>query len=393
MDLLLKRKMIMKKSHSNDQNQLKIVCDEVCDSIDTLLDFFNIEYRSNNKMISMACPIHGGDNISAINLYPEGDRYRGNWKCRTHGCEKVFKASVIGFIRGVLSHQKHGWEKDGDKTCSFNDALDFALKFIKKDLKNIKVSKSEKDKRLFTSAINYIGNNTKETQSVVSLPKREQVRQSLIMPAEYYLSRGYSLEVLNKYDIGYCNKPNKEMSNRVVVPIYNNDYTHMIGCSGRSISEKCSKCSSYHDSAESCPSDEKKWLCSKWKHSTNFKSQNCLYNFWFAKEYIIKNAVAVIVESPGNVWRLEENGIHNSVAIFGSSLSDRQKIMLDSSGAMTIVILTDNDDAGKKAAEQIKDKCKNTYRIFVPQISKGDIGEMTQNEINTEIKPFLESII
>jgi len=385
--------MIMKKSHSNDQNQLKIVCDEVCDSIDTLLDFFNIEYRSNNKMISMACPIHGGDNISAINLYPEGDRYRGNWKCRTHGCEKIFKASVIGFIRGVLSHQKHGWEKDGDKACSFNDALDFALKFIKKDLKNIKVSKSEKDKRLFTSAINYIGNGTSDTQPVVSLPKREQVRQSLVMPAEYYLSRGYSLEVLDKYDIGFCNKPNKEMSNRVVVPIYNNDYTHMIGCSGRSVSEKCPKCSSYHALSENCPPDEKKWLCSKWKHSANFKSQNCLYNFWFAQKHIIKSTVVVIVESPGNVWRLEENGIHNSVAIFGSSLSDRQKIMLDSSGAMTIVILTDNDDAGKKAAEQIKDKCKNTYRIFVPQISKGDIGEMTRDEINTEIKPFLESII
>lgn len=392
MDLLLKNK-IMKKSHSNDQHKLKIVCDEVCDNIDTLLDFFNIEYRSNNKMISMACPIHGGDNISAINLYPEGDRYRGNWKCRTHGCDKVFKASVIGFIRGVLSHQKHGWEKDGDKTCSFNDALDFALKFIKKDLKNIKISGSDKDKKLFTSTINYIGNTVATQTPVSQLPTREQVRKSLIMPAEYYLNRGYSLKILDKYDVGFCNKPNKEMSNRVVVPIYNNDYTHMIGCSGRSISEKCSECSSYHASSEHCPSDEKKWLCSKWKHSANFKSQNCLYNFWFAKEHIIKSAVAVIVESPGNVWRLEENGIHNSVAIFGSSLSDRQKIMLDSSGAMTIVILTDNDEAGKKAAEQIKDKCKNTYRIFIPQISKGDIGEMTKAEINTEIKPFLESIV
>lgn len=392
MDLLLKNK-IMKKSHLNDQHKLKIVCDEVCDNIDTLLNFFNIEYRSNNKMISMACPIHGGDNISAINLYPEGDRYRGNWKCRTHGCDKVFKASVIGFIRGVLSHQKHGWEKDGDKACSFNDALDFALKFIKKDLKNIKISGSDKDKKLFTSTINYIGTATATQTPVSQLPTRAQVRKSLIMPAEYYLSRGYSLETLDKYDVGFCNKPNKEMSNRVVVPIYNNDYTHMIGCSGRSISEKCPKCSSYHIPEEACPPDEKKWLSSKWKHSLNFKSQNCLYNFWFAKEHIIKSTIAVIVESPGNVWRLEESGIHNSVAIFGSSLSDRQKIMLDSSGAMTIVILTDNDDAGKKAAEQIKDKCKNTYRIFTPQISKADIGEMTKLEIETEIKPFLESIV
>lgn len=380
-----------KKSLLNDQTKLKVVCDEVCDNIHTLLDMFEIEYRSNNKMISMACPIHGGDNISAINIYPEGETYRGNWKCRTHGCEKIFKASVIGFIRGILSHKKHGWEKDGDKACSFNEALDFALKFIKKDLSNIKISKSEKDKKLFTSAINYLSSNQEQTP-IAQLPTREQIRKSLIMPSEYFINRGYSESILDKYDVGFCNKPNKEMYNRVVVPIYNNDYTHMIGCTGRIIFEKCDQCSSYHDPSAECPSDEKKWLSSKWKHSANFKSQNCLYNFWFAKEHIVKTATVIVVESPGNVWRLEENGIHNSVAIFGSSLSDRQKIMLDSSGAMTIVVLTDNDEAGRKAAQQISDKCKNTYRIFIPSISKSDVGEMKNMEIKKEIKSFLESI-
>ena len=103
--------------------------------------------------------------------------------------------------------------------------------------------------------------------------------------------------------------------------------------------------------------------------------------------------MAILVESPGNVWKLEENGIHNSLAIFGSSLSDRQKILLDSSGAMVVVILTDNDDAGHKAAEQIKTKCKNTYRVFHFQISKNDVADMNSEEINNEIKIPLEKII
>ena len=119
------------------------------------------------------------------------------------------------------------------------------------------------------------------------------------------------------------------------------------------------------------------------------KSQNHLYNFWFAKKQILESHTVLIVESPGNVWKLEENNIHNSVAIFGSSLSDMQKMILDSSGAMNIVILTDNDEAGKKAAQQIKNKCQNTYRIFIPQISKPDIGDMTTQEIDTEIKQYL----
>jgi DNA primase len=113
---------------------------------------------------------------------------------------------------------------------------------------------------------------------------------------------------------------------------------------------------------------------------------------WFAKEHILKSSTAILVESPGNVWRLEENNIHNSVAIFGSSLSDKQKMLLDSSGAMNLVILTDNDEAGRKAAEQIKTKCQNTYRVFIPQISKPDVAEMTSEEINQEIKSILGKI-
>jgi len=55
--------------------------------------------------------------------------------------------------------------------------------------------------------------------------------------------------------------------------------------------------------------------------------------------------------------------------------------------------LTDNDEAGKKAADQIIAKCQNTYRIFYPTISKQDVGEMSIEEINTEIKQYIERII
>jgi DNA primase len=79
--------------------------------------------------------------------------------------------------------------------------------------------------------------------------------------------------------------------------------------------------------------------------------------------------------------------------MFGSSLSDRQKILLDSSGAMNLVILTDNDEAGRKAAEQIKNKCQNTYRIFIPTITKNDVAELTNEEIKQQISQYLESIV
>lgn len=382
--------MTMTKSHLNDQTRLKIVCDEVCDKIEVLLQSFEIDYKFNQKMITMCCPIHGGDNPSAVNLYPEGEHYRGNWKCRTHNCEKFFKGSVIGFIRGVISHQKYGWNTIGDETCSFKEAVEFATGFINKDLSSIKVSKLEREKKQFTAVVNYLN---AEPISVESRITRNQIVETLDIPAQYYLDRQYSSKVLIKYDVGLCDNPSKEMYKRVVVPIYDNDYKYMIGCSGRSIYEKCCQCKAHHNPEEPCPPEDFRWKYCKWKHNADFKSQNHLYNFWFAKEHILKTGIAIIVESPGNVWRLEENGIHNSVAIFGSSLSDRQKILLDSSGAMSLVILTDNDEAGQKAAQQIKNKCQNTYRIFIPSISKSDIGEMNSEEINAEIKNYIESIV
>jgi len=383
--------MTKKKSHLNDQAKLKVVCDDLCDNIENLLDHFGLEYKDNGKMISMACPIHDGDNTGALNLYVEGDSYRGNWKCRTHQCEKTFKGSIIGFIRGILSNKEHKWNEPGDEMCSFKETINFITSFLKKDLKDIKVSHSNRNKNKFTSIMNQIG-GLKKVQNI-NLLHRQDIRPLLKIPAQYYLDRNFSEEVLNKYDVGLCDNPNKEMYNRVVVPIYDNNQEYMIGCTGRSIFEKCDQCSCFHDPSLSCPDQSKKYLYPKWKHSANFKSQNALYNFWSAQKSIKDTGIAIIVESPGNVWKLEENGIYNSVAIFGTNLSDRQKILLDGSGAMNLVLLMDNDEAGKKATASLIEKCNRTYRIHVPSFSKPDIGEMTPDEIEKDIKAFIGDIV
>lgn len=383
--------LMTKKSLLNDQARLKVLCDELCDNIDVVFDYFDLDYKDNGKMISMSCPVHEGDNPGALNLYVEGDSYRGNWKCRTHQCEKTFKGSIIGFIRGILSHRQHNWSEEGDQVCSFKETIEFITSLLKKDLKDIKISKISRDKNKFSSAINHISNNMQTDNS--NKLKRENIRPLLNIPAQYYLDRGYSKDIIDKYDVGLCSNPKREMYNRVVVPIYDQQYEKMIGCSGRSIFEKCTKCSSFHNPEESCPEESKKYLYSKWKHSANFKSQNCLYNFWFAKQHIQETGIAIIVESPGNVWKLEDNNIHNSVAVFGANLSDRQKILLDASGAMNLIILMDNDEAGKKATINIIEKCKNTYRLHVPAISKSDVGEMSKEEIDTEIKEFIKRVL
>jgi len=356
----LKSKM-KKTFHSIDQQKLKILCDHLCDNITDLLEYFNLEYKQNSKFISMSCPIHGGDNESAINLYYVGESYRGNWKCRTHQCEKHFKGSIIGFVRGILSHKKHNWSCDGDDTVSFSETLKFLTDFGKINLKDLKVSNKEKEKNNFVNSLTIL--NTKQVTGT-NYPNRNQVRKLLKIPSPYFISRGFDPKILDKYDVGDCETPNKEMSDRAVVPIYDSEYNYMIGCSGRSTNDN---------------------LKPKWKHNKGFSAENCLYNFWFAKKYIKETRTAIIVESPGNVWKLESNGIHNAVAIFGSNLNDKQKMLLDTSGAMTLVIITDSDDAGIKARTQIENKYKKIYNIQHIYISKNDIAELSDSEIREQI--------
>jgi len=78
---------VKKQSHSNknQQQKLKILCDNLCDKAEDLFDYFEIDYKDNGRFYSMCCPIHGGDNPSAISIYPERESYRGNWKCNRHG--------------------------------------------------------------------------------------------------------------------------------------------------------------------------------------------------------------------------------------------------------------------------------------------------------------------
>jgi 5S rRNA maturation endonuclease (ribonuclease M5) len=383
MTITMKKKT--KKFHLYDQYQLKHLSDLLCDDIENLLTALGLDsYKMLDKMVSMSCPIHGGDNSSAFNLYHQGDSYRGNWKCRTHGCENTFKSSIIGFIRGCLSRSK-GWSQPGDEIVSFNEAIQFAVDFTQFSPESVKQSRKAKEKNNFINSIKHIRPESTENTNIVP---RNKVINNLQIPSQYFLDRGYSSDILIKYDVGDCLGVGKEMSGRAVVPVYNNEFTGMIGCTGRSVCSKCDECNSYH--SNDCPKDHELWLYSKWRHSKNFKTQECLYNYWFAKKYIEDSKTVILVESPGNVWRLEEANIHNSVALFGASLSHKQKMLLDISGAMNIITIMDNDPAGQEAAKQISEKCGRIYNIKHINIQCNDLGDMTVADILNTIVPQIQ---
>ena len=296
----------------------------------------------------------------------------------------MFGSSAISLIRGGLSKVKYGWKIRGDKEASFNETIDFILEFTQQDFDSLKGwdTNLDTDKIQFSSLINTFESPIAQVEGIDD----EYYRSSVDIPSQYYLQRDYSIEVLDKYGVGTCKRRGKALYQRAVVPIYDDSGKVIIGFSGRSIFDKCDKCNHYHDPKRNCG------FFPKWKHTSGFKKENCLYNYWNAKDVILETGVVVLVESPGNVWRLEEAGIHNSVAIFGAHLSQNQKKIIDSSGAFSIVCLLDNDDAGKQGAKKIYDQCSNMYRVYFPEFSGNDIGDINVDVVTKDIKPLINQI-
>ena len=367
----------------NDQGKLNQLTTLATAHIDQLYDYFGVECSyKNNVLMKSECFIHGGDNPTALNVYYNAD-IRVHYKCRTHQCEENFGSSLISLVRGALSRYKHKWRAPGDKEATFNEAVEFLLNFLKQDF-----GKLSREKTGELEKVNFCGliNDFSSPESPLTGITKELYRSSVEIPSQYYLQRGYSIEVLDKYDVGTCKNRGKALYQRASTPIYDRSGEYIIGFTGRSIFDECDKCKHYHNPQQKCG------FFPKWKHTSGFKKENCLYNYWYAKDHILKSGVVILVESPGNVWRLEEAGIHNSVAIFGAHLGPNQKKIIDESGAFSIIVLLDNDEAGIQGAKKIYEQCSKMYRLYFPKIKSNDIGDMNVDAVTNDIKPLIHQI-
>ena len=101
-----------KKSFKLTTEQLQVLQTKLEDRLDEIIEYFRIDVYNNYKSFYGACPVHGGDNKQALNLYKQnGDKDIFHWRCYTQHCESHFKKTILGFIRGCLSHQKYNWSR------------------------------------------------------------------------------------------------------------------------------------------------------------------------------------------------------------------------------------------------------------------------------------------
>ena len=286
--------------------------------------------------------------------------YFGMWKCWTQGCEEENINTPIGLIRVLLSKAK-------DEDVTFDDTISYCMNLVETNFESLN---KEASSTSFNSVSRIEKSLQKRNKNKESGINRSHVRNSLQRPAQYYIERGYSKEVLDQFDVGVCTDNRKQMRGRVVAPVYDDDFEFMVGCVGRVTHEN--------------------YNGRKWVNSRRFYAGAWLYGYWLSQEHIRKKRSVILVEGQGDVWRLGEAGIKNVVGMFGSSLTDTQIRILETSGAFTLILITDNDKAGEKAKISIKKKCERNFNIVEVDLSTKDVGEMSVEQINKELKPKLE---
>jgi len=339
------------------QQQISKLSKIAMENLPLLFNKLNIEYIEYPNRYSFPCPVHGGDNQEGCSIFTSGHSNTGNWQCWTKHCEEDFTKSIFGFIRGTLSHRRN-------KKISLNETESFCLHLFNID----DVSKIQADEE--TQNLDFTEIFNKKPMKITTNISREQIKSKLEIPSKYFLGRGFSSEILNRFDVGTCLENNRPMYNRSVVPVYDDSFNY-IGCVGRASNDN---------------------MKPKWLHSKGFK-KCVLYGLNVAKYKILETQSAILVEGQGDVWRMHEAGYTQTVGIFGSSINEDQLLLLENSGALNLVILTDSDDAGEKAFQQIVKKCGRRFNYYRPKISKKDVGEMSVKEIQEELSLQLKGVI
>ncbi len=296
-----------------------------------VLDTLDIKYNERYNYVNTYCAVHGGDNGSAWSWLVD----TGRWKCFTHNCEDEWGSDIFGLIRGIHS-------------CDFYTSINKLREIL--DIKPGYIVPNE------------ILSNSEFVRSV-----REEEKiypedcLSKLHYHDYLESRNYPRELISSYHIGVSRERWKPMSNRIIFPIRNLDGC-IVGFSGRTIF-----------------ANYKGMGIPKWYHSKGLRKDEHLFNIDRAAKYIGETGIAILVEGPLDVLRLEQAGIKNSVALMGISMSNKQVGLLIQCGARKLLIALDNDNAGKTGAINVAERTKSffaTEHVIIPDGYK-DIGELS----------------
>jgi 5S rRNA maturation endonuclease (ribonuclease M5)/N6-adenosine-specific RNA methylase IME4 len=340
----------MKTKTHFDYKKLKKYLNE---NIDIVLEKMNIECDTRSKIISCKCPAHDGDNNNSFVYYKNTNK----WICWTSKCQEDYGDDVLGLIKGFLSKQ------EGQK-ASFKNVLKWVKDNLGINISSFKdgVKKAEPPKEIdILDLFNYT--NVKNPDII----EEDKSRNNSNIPSDYFVKkRLYNPTTMKEFNIGDSTEKVGISKLRSIIPIHNDNGNIVVGNIYRAINS---------------------WMSPKFLVDKNFKKTEYLYNFHRAKDYAISNSSLFIVEGTGDVWRLWEAGVKNSVALFGKELSTTQINKIDKLSVTNLIILIDNDEAGRESKVKIKRDLSRYFNLIFPSIpyTYKDVGKMSPKKLQDTI--------
>lgn len=314
----------------------------IFDDIDVLLDSFGLEYEQVADNIFMRCPIHeGSDNPQGLSI----SMSRQAWRCWTRGCHEHYNTDIFGFVKGVL------------QTDSFSEALSYICKIYNVDGAKTDEKIKEKREDVFGDLVKTISSKKDVTNIQSPFCAVETLNGS-----PYFESRGFDIKTLSFFGVKDCADRTSPMRFRSIIPI--NFCGHQVGYIARSTRD---------------------WLQPKYLFSNGIKKTDYLYNYDNAIQNTQDTKALFLVEGQGDVWKLWECGVRNAVGLFGKDISGEQRSLLLKTGVTTLIVLTDNDQAGRESKIKIKRDMSRLFTLIFPKMSTKDLGNMTKESVQEKI--------
>jgi DNA primase len=303
--------------------------------------------------IYSTCPAHeGSDNPRAFSF----SKTKGVWKCWTKECQREHKNDIFGLIVGALSN------KCG-QSLEFKDAL----KWINNTFNKKALNKTEETVDIYSEFTNLIEVFTQVNSQI--LDKEVELPFTTDNKSTYFIDRGFKSETLAYFSVKDSTDTGI-MKDRAIIPIYNDLGNTTIGCIGRSTKE-------YR-----LP----KFLL----YPKGLDKRYYLYNYHRAISKAIETSSLYIVEGQGDVWRLYEAGVYNAVSLFGKTLSEQQLQKINKLPLTKLILIMDNDQAGKEARIQLHRQLSRSYKLIFPRLSSKDLGDMSVQDIHSQILSKLQ---
>lgn len=335
---------------------LKKLKNKLSDEYESVFKKLNIEYEVFGDNVYSTCPAHeGSDNPRAFSYSIS----RKMWKCWTKECQNHFHNDIFGIIKGALSNQT-------GREVTFSEVLSWITSnFNCSNCGGEETKQVEEQDCEFSLMVKCLRKKT------ISIKEQEVELEKYDAPSSYFVSRGFLKKTLLHFDIGDCYNKGV-LCERAIIPIHNASGSKIIGATARSIKD-------YR-----LP----KFLI----YPSGFDKNSHLYNYHRAKEKAKQTSAVFITEGQGDVWRLYESGVENAVGVFGKTLSEKQEQKLRNLGVTRIVVLFDNDQAGREAKLKIQRHLGRMYSMIFPKFKEKDVGDMSAKQIKTDILSTLKGL-